>query len=161
MKTKIRKIERIPVQIGQRYYDDFEDIENLLKATNNFSLNEIDIAFELIEDTDYNVKIIDVENELAGFVIWGQTPATEGTYDMYWLAVHPKFHGQGIAKQIEEYLVERVKHAGGYLIYVETSSRESYDRTRAFYEKQGYQKLSQVKDYYKRGEDLVTYGKWI
>jgi ribosomal protein S18 acetylase RimI-like enzyme len=149
---------------------DRQAIEELVSATGNFNASEIDIALELIdicieklEQRDYNCFVFEDEKtkRVAGFLIVGPTPATTGTYDMYWIASHPDFYGKGIAQQLDHYAEDFVRSRDGYLLIAETSSQPSYDRTRAFYVKQGYLVLSQIADYYKPGDDLIVFGKRV
>lgn len=146
--------------------DDRGDVIALLRATNNFSDAEIAIAEELIDictekadQNDYYAFVANVEDRVAGFLLLGPTPATTGTYDMYWIASHPDFQGRGIAQVLDDYAVQFVKERGGYLLIAETSSQPSYERTRAFYIKQRYQTLATISDYYKPGDDLIIFGK--
>ena len=145
-------------------------IREIVSATGNFNASEIEIATELIdiciekpEQRDYYSFVFeDEESErVAGFLIVGPTPATTGTYDMYWIASHPDFYGKGIAQQLDCFAEEFVREHNGYLLIAETSSQPSYDRTRSFYTKQGYQLLSQIADYYKPGDDLIVFGKRV
>jgi ribosomal protein S18 acetylase RimI-like enzyme len=145
-------------------------IIDLVSATGNFNADEIAIATELIdiciekpEQRDYHSFVFedDESKRVAGFLIVGPTPATTGTYDMYWIASHPDFYGKGIAQQLDQYAEEFVRGRGGYLLIAETSGQRSYDRTRAFYAKQGYAVLSQIADYYKPGDDLIVFGKRV
>lgn len=145
---------------------DREQITEIVRATGNFNDEEIAIANELIdifltqpEQRDYFAYVSEVENRIAGFLIVGPTPATTGTYDMYWIASHPDFHGRGIAQALDRYAEEFVKQRDGYWLIAETSSQASYERTRGFYQKQGYQVLSRIADYYKPGDDLIVFGK--
>ena len=159
--------------------EDREPIVRLIRATKNFSDAEVTIAEELIdictgqpEQKDYFAYVATsplprplprggVGEGLAGCLLLGPTPATIGTYDMYWIAVDPEYQGQGIAQELDEYAVGFVKARGGYLLIAETSSQPSYERTRAFYTKQHYEVLAQIKDYYKPDDDLVIFGKRV
>ena len=148
--------------------EDREQIVRLIRATKNFSDAEVTIAEELIdictgqpEQKDYFAFVAEVSNTVAGFLLLGPTPATQGTYDMYWIAVDPEYQGQGIAQELDAYAVRFVKERGGYLLIAETSSQPSYKRTRAFYSKQQYEVLAQIRDYYKPGDDLVIFGKRV
>jgi ribosomal protein S18 acetylase RimI-like enzyme len=145
-------------------------IEELVSATGNFNADEIAIATELIdiciakpEQRDYHSFVFEDEKtkRVAGFLIVGPTPATTGTFDMYWIASHPDFYGKGIAQQLDRFAEDFVRSRHGYLLIAETSSQPSYDRTRAFYAKQGYLVLSQIADYYKPGDDLIVFGKRV
>jgi ribosomal protein S18 acetylase RimI-like enzyme len=92
------------------------------------------------------------------FVI-GLTPATEGTWQLYWIAVHPLYQGSGVAQALEKYAEAFVRELGGYWLLAETSSQTGYERARAFYRKRGYVELAQIPDYYKPLDNLVIYGK--
>jgi ribosomal protein S18 acetylase RimI-like enzyme len=151
-------------------HTDRNQIVDLVKATGNFNDEEVAIARELVdtclgndEQKDYFTFVFEdeVSKRVAGFLIVGPTPATIGTYDMYWIASHPDFYGRGVAQSLDKKAEEFVRERNGYLLIAETSSQESYRRTRAFYEKQGYLKLSHITDYYKPGDDLIVFGKRV
>jgi ribosomal protein S18 acetylase RimI-like enzyme len=148
--------------------EDKQAVIELVRATKNFSDAEIAIAEELIdivtnnpEQSDYYAYVAEADGHVAGFLLLGPTPATTGTYDMYWIASHPQFYGRGIAQELDEYAMKFVKERGGYWLIAETSSQPSYERTRAFYEKQKYQQLARIPDYYKPGDDLIIFGKRV
>ena len=148
--------------------EDRTGVINLVRATKNFSEAEVEIAKELIdicidksEQTDYYSYVDDENGVIAGFLLLGPTPATTGTYDMYWIAVHPDFQGRGIAQALDEYAMDFVRQRKGYLLIAETSGQPSYERTRAFYRKQHYEEVARIKDYYKPGDDLIVFGKRV
>jgi ribosomal protein S18 acetylase RimI-like enzyme len=148
--------------------EDKQSVIELVRATKNFSDAEIAIAEELIdivttnpEQRDYYAYVAEVEARVAGFLLLGPTPATTGTFDMYWIASHPEFYGRGIAQELDEYAKTFVKQREGYWLIAETSSQPGYERTRAFYEKQKYQQLARIPDYYKPGDDLIIFGKRV
>ncbi len=154
--------------IRELHKDDREDLLRMLRATKNFSEAEIAIAAELIdiciekpEQNDYYAFVATVGEQPAGFLLVGPTPATAGTYDMYWIAVHPDYQGRGIAQDLDAFAVRFVKERGGYQLIAETSSQPGYERTRAFYVKQGYQQFARIADYYKLGDDLIVFGKRV
>ena len=146
--------------------DDREAVLELVRATKNFSDEEAAIAKELIDivveqpdQKDYYAYVAEEDGTVAGFLLLGPTPATVATYDMYWIAVHPEYQGKGIAQALDRYADEFVLSREGYWLIAETSSQPSYERTRGFYEKQGYSKLATIPDYYKPSDDLIIYGK--
>ena len=145
---------------------DREQITEIVRATGNFNDEEIAIANELIDicltqndQRDYFAYVFEEQGTVAGFLIVGPTPATIGTYDMYWIAAHPDFFGRGVAQSLDRFAEEFVKARHGYWLIAETSGMPTYERTRHFYQKQGYAILSQIADYYKPGDDLIVFGK--
>ncbi len=155
----IRKLQR----------EDKEPIRQILQETDVFTNEEIAIAIELIEiflddpkQQDYDLYTAMTENsEIAGYVCLGPTPLTNGTFDLYWIAVKPSFHGQGIGKQLLHYAEANAQRNNGRLLIAETSSQLKYESTRMFYIKNQYAEISRITDYYKPGDDLVVYGKYL
>ena len=98
---------------------------------------------------------------MRGYYCIGETPMTEATYDLYWIAVDPQAHGRGIGKQLLRHCEEFIKSRGGSLVIAETSSLDKYVKTRAFYERNRYTQASRIKDYYSRGDDLVVFIKYL
>lgn len=94
-------------------------------------------------------------DEVVGYVCYGRTPFTVGTFDLYWLATSPKFQRRGIAAALCRRLEDEVRALGGYLIRVETSGTEGYGSAQRFYQSQGYPVVCHVPDFYKPGDDLL------
>jgi ribosomal protein S18 acetylase RimI-like enzyme len=148
---------------------DRQSVLDLLRATNNFSAAELEVADELVHivvsqplQTDYFgfVQISETDADACiGMLVTGPTPATEGTWHLYWIAVHPFYHGTGAAHELESYAEAFVRARGGYWLIAETSSQASYGRARGFYRKLGYLEFARIPDYYSRRDDLLIYGK--
>jgi len=139
---------------------------DLLRATGNFSLPELEIAAELMEivlnkpgQGDYYAFVDEQGERVCGLLILGPVPATAGTWHMYWIAVHPDFHGTGIAQGLDRWAESFARERRAYWLLAETSGQPCYQRTRAFYTKEGYSVLAQIPDYYKPSDDLIVFGK--
>lgn len=150
--------------------DDRNKIEKILFDTGNFNDDEVKIAMELIdvyinnkEQTDYEIFTDedDETKEIRGYVCIGPRPLTEGTYDLYWIAVNPAIQSKGVGSGLVKYIEAHIKNKNGRLILIETSGKPGYEKERKFYEKNGYGLLYQVKDFYRPGDDLVIYGKYL
>ena len=146
--------------------DDIPQIEEILVATQAFTADEVSIAIELLETViksplqqDYEVVVADVGDHVAGYVLFGPVPLTEGNYDLYWIAVDPNIQGGGVGRRLMKHVEEHVRQRGGRLLCLETSSQGSYLRTRKFYEQAGYIEESCIRDFYKPGDDRLTYVK--
>ncbi|MCX5999255.1 MAG: GNAT family N-acetyltransferase [Chloroflexi bacterium] len=127
---------------------------------------EVDIAQELIDcyleqgdASGYHVRVSEADGAVVGYVCYGWTPLTQGTWDIYWIAVAPSEKGRGIGKALMAHAEAEIGKARGRLILVETSSKPSYERTRNFYNSQGYQLITSIPDFYCPGDDKLTLQK--
>ena len=143
-------------------------LQRLLAETGYFTEDELAIAFELIdivldrpEQKDYVISVCRGGDAVLGYYCVGPTPATESTYDLYWIAVAPSMHGKGIGKALISHAEQLICARGGRLVVAETSSRPQYEKTRRFYRSCGYTELAQIKGYYRPGDDLVVFGKYL
>jgi ribosomal protein S18 acetylase RimI-like enzyme len=147
---------------------DREPLHRLLVETGFFSEDEIAIALELIDvvldrpgQKDYMIRVCRDSDQVLGYYCVGPTPATESTYDLYWIAVAPAMHGKGIGGALNGHLEELIRSRGGNLVVAETSSRPQYEKTRRFYRSCGYAELARIAGYYRPGDDLVVFGKYL
>ncbi|MFH1213240.1 MAG: GNAT family N-acetyltransferase [Candidatus Neomarinimicrobiota bacterium] len=155
--------------IRELHADDRPVILQILTTTAMFTPAEIDVAMELIDivltkpdQTDYLIWVAEQEGgQVSGYVCYGPTPATEGTYDLYWIAVSPEVQGQGIGRDLLNHVEAAVRIRHGHLIIIETSSQEKYLPTRNFYLKNGYTVAAQIRDFYRPGDDRVIFVKYF
>jgi ribosomal protein S18 acetylase RimI-like enzyme len=139
-------------------------LERLTAATGLFRPDEVAIAVELLDDAlagddDYRFLGAYAGDELVGYACWGPTPGTSGTFDLYWIVVDPARQGTGVGSQLLLAVEHRLTMDQGRLVVVETSSRQDYAPTRAFYERRGYTRAACLPGYYAPGDDLVIYLK--
>jgi ribosomal protein S18 acetylase RimI-like enzyme len=153
------------ITLRQPGVDDCPQARALVAATGAFRSEEIEIAAEVFTDAvaapgeDYWALGAFEGNDLMGFVCYGPTPGTVATWDLYWIAVHPAMQRQGVGRLLLATCEEAVAAQGGKLIVIETSSRDDYAATRAFYETRGYCPAARIADYYAPHDDLIVYTK--
>jgi ribosomal protein S18 acetylase RimI-like enzyme len=145
---------------------DRKQIEYIVRAVGIFRDDEITVALEVFDSscrlwqTDYHTLGADVDGRLAGWICWGATPCTVGTYDLYWMAVDPSVQGVGVGTALIEEMERRL--AGeARLVAIDTSGREDYARTRRFYQARGYQIAGVIPDFYAPGDDQVILTKVV
>lgn len=145
---------------------DLNRIRNLVELTGFFHPDEIDIAVELLQErllkgdaSGYHFIMADYYGRLAGYACFGPIPCTKSSFDLYWIAVHPNFQERGLGRQLMREAENRIRQLGGTRIYVDTSQRDQYAGTRAFYVSCGYEVESVQKDFYAEGDGRVIYLK--
>jgi ribosomal protein S18 acetylase RimI-like enzyme len=148
--------------------EDREQVVKILVTCGSFTEEEIKVALELIDiyiidksQKDYEI-FVDAEDKIVhGYVCIGHRPLTEGTYDLYWIAVDPVTQSKGIGSSLVHFSEEHLKKKGGRLILIETSQKPSYEKERRFYEKNGYTELVTIREFYRPGDSLVMFAKYL
>lgn len=138
-------------------------VESISRAVGLFGDAEVPVALEVFDaavagSPDYAALGADVGGRLGGWISWGPTPCTRGTYDLYWIAVDPALHGAGVGTAL---VAEMERRLAGHarLVVAETAGRPAYRPTRAFYEARGYRAVAIIPDFYAPGDDQVVYVK--
>ncbi len=155
------------VKIRKMISQDRDIIFDIIAKTNMFTQAEIDVAMELIDifltkkdQKDYIIYVAENKGkEVVGYVCYGPTPATEGTFDLYWIAVSPNMQGKGVGKELLSFTENNVLKQNGRLIIIETSSQPKYQPTQQFYIKNKYLIEARIKDFYRPGDDRLIFLK--
>ena len=156
MATLIRDIKK----------SDKPHIIRIVKDTQVFVPEEIQVAGEIMDEffrnpegSGYYFYVYEDDSIAIGYVCYGPTPLTKGTWDMYWLAVAPQLHGKGIGTALIGAAEQHIRSLNGRMILIETSSSANYEAARALYEKLGYTNVSIIPDFYSPGDNKVTFRK--
>jgi ribosomal protein S18 acetylase RimI-like enzyme len=146
-------------------------IAALLRATAAFTEEEVGVALELVDvalskrverPDDYRFLVADAPDgthgaRVAGYVCWGLASMSDGVFDVYWIAVDPTLQRHGIGACLLRAVEEDVARRGGRTILIETGGKESYAPTRRFYERAGYAEAARIPDFFRVGDDKVTF----
>jgi ribosomal protein S18 acetylase RimI-like enzyme len=144
---------------------DRAQLADLLARIETFTPPEVACALELIDlaldstNKDYQVLVAVREGKVVGYVCFGPTPMTDGTFDLYWIASAPEARGQGVGAGLVSAMEGDIRRHKGRLIRVETSAMEAYGPTRGFYASMQYREESRFRDFYRVGEDLIILAK--
>lgn len=124
------------------------------------------VAEELVDDylddpsgSGYSILVAEVGSTIAGYICYGPTPLTEGTWDVYWLAVARERQRQGIGSTLMTSAEQEMTRAKGRLSVLETSSTPAYEKTRHFHLSQGYEIVACIPDFYAPGDDKLIMQK--
>jgi ribosomal protein S18 acetylase RimI-like enzyme len=156
-------------RIRQLLPKDRAQIRLMVEETGVFAGDEVDVAIELVDaalanplGSGYHIfTAVDESDSAIGYYCVGNRPMTVGTFDLYWIAVKPSSHNRGIGKELLRHAEEQIRLKAGRLVIAETSSLPKYENTRKFYLHNHYDELARIRDFYRVGDDLVVYGKYV
>ena len=145
---------------------DVEIVKEIILSSGFFYDFEVPVALELVEDrielgerSDYHFVFAEVDGITVSYTCFGSIAGAEGSFDLYWIATHNDFRGQGIGNLIIEETHRIIREMGGRIVIAETSSLDKYAPTRHFYDRIGYSKEAEIADFYKEGDGKVFFVK--
>ena len=160
MTTTIR-----PVKTGDR-----AALEEALRSDETFLDGEISVALELVDEAiggsdDYEILVAELgegsDGRVAGYICFGPTPMTEGSYDLYWVVTHVRDRGRGVAGKLIRAMEDELRDRGGRAVRVETSQLDGYEAARRLYAGKGYAECGRLPDFYRSGDALIIYYKQL
>ena len=142
-----------------------DELIAMAAGTAVFKPLELDILGELLADWhagltgDHIAISYERDGQPIGFAYYAPTPMTVGTWHLYWLFVAKAIHARGIGSELLRHIEADIVRAGGRVLLIETSGLPSYDLTRRFYAKHGYEQAATLRDFYCDGDDQVIFRK--
>lgn len=140
-------------------------VMDIIRRTKFFRPVEETIAQEVLDDAiadaSYQSYVIEKDGRVAGWVCFGATPCTLGTFDIYWIAVDPDIQHAGLGSSLLTFAEAQIAAQGGRLMVIETSGSEMYRPTQRFYEKNGYRLASCVDDFYAPDDPKLIFTKSV
>lgn len=145
-----------------------EAIGRIAAGVGVFDAEEVATVYELFDDyladpvaNGYYFLSYRAGGRTLGFVCYGPTPLTQGTYDLYWICTDRAAHQRGVGRALLRAVEAAVKAEHGRLIVIATSSRPAYEPAREFYVRTGCTLDGIVRDYYEPGDDLYLYSRRV
>ncbi|MEI6972801.1 MAG: GNAT family N-acetyltransferase [bacterium] len=133
-----------------------------------FRQDELAVAAEVFDDSipgappgEYHSRVLLEAGKVRGWICFGPTPCTIGTFDIYWIVVAAGYQGRGYGRKLIAHAEREMQAMGARISVIETSSRGDYLPTRRFYDSAGYTVASQIPNFYSDGDDRVIYTKRI
>ena len=83
----------------------------------------------------------------------------EGVWNLLMIAVDPDRHGNGLGSQLMRFVERQLADEGNRILLVDTSGKQEFKRTRAFYDMLEYEREARIRDYWSDGDDKVTFRK--
>src|SRR5215469_3709969 len=142
-------------------------VEEIVRATGVFSVAEIAIARELVEEnlakghdaSGYHFLFADGPDGLDGYTCFGPIPGTDRRYELYWIAVRKTAQRSKLAARLLRASEDDACKLGGVMMIAETSTRADYIPAYKFYQAQGYALLAEIPDWHADGDGLAIFGK--
>jgi ribosomal protein S18 acetylase RimI-like enzyme len=107
------------------------------------------------------IWVTDDEQGAVGVAYAAPERMTDGTWNLYLIAVHPDHQRQGRGTAILEYVERMLADRGQRLLLVETSGTKDFDYVRTFYRNNGFEAEARIRDFYADGIDKIVYRKII
>ena len=145
--------------------DDSAAVIALVVAAGMFPANETDVVDNMLADyfgrniNDGHVCVIDEEAEPVGIAYYAPAPATDRTWYLTMIGIRPDYQGRGRGASLLRHVENALQASGQRVLLVETSGLPSYERTRAFYMKCGYEEEARIRDFWAAGDDMVVFRK--
>jgi ribosomal protein S18 acetylase RimI-like enzyme len=143
-------------------------LDAALRSDDAFTDEEIAVALELIDhalahgEVDYAVRIADLPDmPVAGYVCFGKTPMTAGTYDLYWVVCHAAARGKGVAGTLIRTMEDELRGRGATAVRIETAEKEVHGAARRLYDRLGYPEAARLAEFYGPGDGLLIYYKQL
>jgi GNAT superfamily N-acetyltransferase len=143
-------------------------IAALVAETGVFSADEIAIAGELVAerrarggDSGYHFVIAEQDGVIAGYACFGPIPGTEGSFDLYWIAVRLACQGAGLARAILARAEAEAISFGARRMFIDTSATAPYAPARALYTACGYAQVALLPDFYRPGDAKAIFAKTL
>ncbi len=170
------------IRVGMLSLSHRDRVSEILRANELFRAEEIAVALELFDSvfgatrganaantastmttpasSDYFfLGAFTPEEELAGFACFGPTPATDRTYDLYWIAVDSARQRTGSGTILLNEVERRLKGQNARMVVAETSSRSDYEAARGFYLRHGFIEAARTREFYAPADDRITFTK--
>jgi ribosomal protein S18 acetylase RimI-like enzyme len=147
-------------------FEDSAPIIALAVATGLSPANETDALSKVLADYfsgalgEGHVWVTDEEDgRLQGILYYAPESMADRTWYVYMIAVSPECQGQGRGTALMQYVEKTLQGTGERLLLVETSGLPTFERTRTFYAKLGYEKEARIRDFYATGDDKIVFRK--
>ncbi len=140
----------------------------IAEGTGVFKPLENEALQEVLDDyhagnnlADHRALTLELDGQPVGFAYYAPTAMTDRTWHLYWIFVRKTGQARGLGSQLLKHVEDDIAQSGGRLFLIETSSLPSYEPTRKFYLKHGYDQAAVIRDFYTDGDDQVVFRKHL
>ena len=146
--------------------EDTEALMSLCNAIGLFQPNELEelsgmlsAYFEDSLNGQHKWLVDEEDGELIGVAYYAEETFAYGVSNLLLIGFHPDRQREGRGTELLLYVEQELREKGDRILIVETSGLESFEATRAFYKKNGYDEEARIREYYNPGEDKIVFRK--
>lgn len=148
--------------------EDTDALIGLCKATDLFVPGELEILKDMLSqyfegdlgDDHFWIKYED-DDELIGIAYYAPETFADSVFNLYLIGIHPDRQREGLGTILLRHVEEHLMSISTRMLIIETSGLGSFDRTRAFYRKNGYDEEARIRDFYRAGDDKIIFRKTL
>ncbi len=139
----------------------------LAEATGLFEPNQIEELTQMLnqhlgdEADSQGIWFTDYDNEPVGVAYVAPERMTDGTWNLYLIAIHPDHQKQGRGAALLQYVEQMLTERGERVLLVETSGTDDFEYVRVFYRNNGYEEEARIRDFYTDGVDKIVFRKLL
>lgn len=145
--------------------DDVTDLMVLSEAIGLFEPSQTEELAQMLdqhfngETESQDLWFTDDDDGVVGVAYVAPERMTEGTWNLYLIAIHPERQRQGRGVALLSHVEQVLASRGERILLVETSGLESFEYVRSFYRKSGYDEEARIREFYKAGDDKIIFRK--
>lgn len=155
--------------------EDLENVREISASSGIFCEDDVDITVSLVDNVLYQLAhpededlahdtsfiFAELDGRTCAYACYGHIADSDSTYELYWLATHNDFRGQGVGKKLIKELIRNLRIEGATKLCVKTDSKEQYKATRHFYDSCGFTLEATLKRYYDQNDDCYIYSMFL
>ncbi|GAB4526698.1 MAG: GNAT family N-acetyltransferase [Pleurocapsa sp.] len=152
---------QVEIKIRPVKSNDLPELKLIIDANCLFPSDMLDemISEYFENDNSKDYWITYEEDKLVGLAYYAPERMAEGTWNLYLIAVHPDYQGQGRGASMVSYVEQMLAKNGERVLLVETSGLPSFESTQSFYRKCGFEQEAIIREFYQAGEDKLVFRK--
>lgn len=126
-------------------------------------ISEVLFSFDMAHHPDNRFQAIwfidEDADDIQGVAYVEPERMTESTYNLLFIAVHPRKQKQGRGTSLIRHVEREISARGGRLLIVETMGTTDFLHVRRLYTQLGFVEEARIRDFYADGYEKVIYWK--
>lgn len=141
---------------------DFDALIAIATASGLFEPDQTELLSKMLQSpSEHDVWFTDDDdgNGPVGVAYMAPEKMTHGTWNLYWIALHPNHQRSGRGKAILRHVENWLTARGERLLLVETAGIDEFEYVREFYVNNGFEAEARIRDFYDAAVDKVVFRK--